>query len=592
MLGIRISNTIFFTILTNYIICDLVKEGNENAKDEEKMDRSKKLLYEIHSRNVFNPFSQTQHFQPDFPVGQDSLVKPPLILSLGFGSLGGFKDLAPPLDLSNSFRVHQEGNSPLLGGSNAFVGNPIHRFPVGSLLQGFQEEPFSYAPFHNFDSGGNNEPPSWMKPKYPMNGFSGYNNLKLPYQFLIPALPELSYSGPPLANQIRDHNLASVSNSPHSELLKSLGYVLPTRISNYQPVTSAKDYFTDVPSQDTSVDQNYDSQSLLLGELGDDTKKDEEQEEEQTMTSSIDISSQYHHDNRKPIMFHYNKMPKNIYEIISAEKLIPREIDMTVAGRNSRPTMISNNDKNMAQGSDVITVKSVDYKNGTVFENNTNGKNKSDLEILLTEEAVFEKEDGGEYDAFSEKDDPESEGTFEMLAGEESKNSEAKADVLEKILKNAYKLKGKGHKAIYIAHDLGKEDQKINEHLREHLNLAKKSGKKATIRGNTLIIKDIGTKLAEQMEILNRPPPKRKRHTQYFFLRPTIPAEVRSAVETLKSGKSSGYNGIRAETLKVIGEEISKPFAIIINKIFETGICPEQFKLAIIAPIYKKGDKR
>ncbi|CAG9820027.1 unnamed protein product [Phaedon cochleariae] len=56
------------------------------------------------------------------------------------------------------------------------------------------------------------------------------------------------------------------------------------------------------------------------------------------------------------------------------------------------------------------------------------------------------------------------------------------------ILKNAYKLKDKGLKSIYITHDLTKEDQKINKYLRHFLNDAKKLGKTATIKYNKLLV--------------------------------------------------------------------------------------------------------
>lgn len=35
-------------------------------------------------------------------------------------------------------------------------------------------------------------------------------------------------------------------------------------------------------------------------------------------------------------------------------------------------------------------------------------------------------------------------------------------------------------------------------------------------------------------------------------------------------------------------DEISTPLTNLINRIFETGICPIEFKLAIVIPIYKK----
>ncbi|KAG5889892.1 hypothetical protein JTB14_032791 [Gonioctena quinquepunctata] len=82
----------------------------------------------------------------------------------------------------------------------------------------------------------------------------------------------------------------------------------------------------------------------------------------------------------------------------------------------------------------------------------------------------------------------------------------------------------------------------IEELLSDKHKLIKDNQQEAEFLNNYFA--DIGMKLAEQIEIPNRPHPKRKRHTKYFFLRLTTPAEVRSAVETPR------YDGFRAETLK------------------------------------------
>ncbi|CAG9821849.1 unnamed protein product [Phaedon cochleariae] len=58
------------------------------------------------------------------------------------------------------------------------------------------------------------------------------------------------------------------------------------------------------------------------------------------------------------------------------------------------------------------------------------------------------------------------------------------------ILKNAYKLRQKNIKNIYITEDLSKEDQEIHRGLRLFLNKAKSAGKKAVMRHNKLIIGD------------------------------------------------------------------------------------------------------
>lgn len=48
---------------------------------------------------------------------------------------------------------------------------------------------------------------------------------------------------------------------------------------------------------------------------------------------------------------------------------------------------------------------------------------------------------------------------------------------------------------------------------------------------------------------------------------------------------------IKAETLKEVKEQIALPLVHLINKVISTGSCPSEFKVAIIKPLYKNGDK-
>lgn len=49
---------------------------------------------------------------------------------------------------------------------------------------------------------------------------------------------------------------------------------------------------------------------------------------------------------------------------------------------------------------------------------------------------------------------------------------------------------------------------------------------------------------------------------------------------------------LKAETLKEISEYIVEPLTYIINRSLETGAFPAAFKLAVIKPLYKSGDKQ
>ena len=67
--------------------------------------------------------------------------------------------------------------------------------------------------------------------------------------------------------------------------------------------------------------------------------------------------------------------------------------------------------------------------------------------------------------------------------------------------------------------------------------------------------------------------------------------EVQQIINQMKKKQSRGVDEIPSQLLKVIGKEICKSLTLIINQMIETGIYPENFKIAKITPIHKKGDK-
>lgn len=76
-----------------------------------------------------------------------------------------------------------------------------------------------------------------------------------------------------------------------------------------------------------------------------------------------------------------------------------------------------------------------------------------------------------------------------------------------------------------------------------------------------------------------------------MFLIPTNANEVKKCILRLKPNKSPGIDDMKSITLKNIADEISEIFAYIINLMFESGYCPLDFKMSIIKPIYKNGNK-
>lgn len=67
--------------------------------------------------------------------------------------------------------------------------------------------------------------------------------------------------------------------------------------------------------------------------------------------------------------------------------------------------------------------------------------------------------------------------------------------------------------------------------------------------------------------------------------------EVREAVKRQKSNKSPGIDGIAAELLKEGGPQLLATLHQLICSIWEEEVIPDDWKKAIICPIYKKGDK-
>ena len=68
--------------------------------------------------------------------------------------------------------------------------------------------------------------------------------------------------------------------------------------------------------------------------------------------------------------------------------------------------------------------------------------------------------------------------------------------------------------------------------------------------------------------------------------------EVKSLINKLKTTKAAGPDGIHPILLKELKDILAKPLTIIFNNSIATGTIPEDFKLANVTPIFKKGDKK
>jgi len=79
-----------------------------------------------------------------------------------------------------------------------------------------------------------------------------------------------------------------------------------------------------------------------------------------------------------------------------------------------------------------------------------------------------------------------------------------------------------------------------------------------------------------------------------FLSRKIIPiteAAVNSIIHSLMATKSSCYDKITSEILKARASLISHPLNYIYDHLLYTGIFPHSLKIALVKPLYKKGDK-
>lgn len=68
--------------------------------------------------------------------------------------------------------------------------------------------------------------------------------------------------------------------------------------------------------------------------------------------------------------------------------------------------------------------------------------------------------------------------------------------------------------------------------------------------------------------------------------------EMRRQINKLKKGKAAGEDGIKNEAWIYMTEELEKPLAEVMRKVWEKGEIIEDWRKGVIYPIYKKGDDR
>ena len=70
-------------------------------------------------------------------------------------------------------------------------------------------------------------------------------------------------------------------------------------------------------------------------------------------------------------------------------------------------------------------------------------------------------------------------------------------------------------------------------------------------------------------------------------MNPTDEYEIQQILMSLPSKKSSGYDNLSLLDIKIFGEQIGLPLAILINKSIVEGIVPQELKIATIIPVFQ-----
>ena len=102
----------------------------------------------------------------------------------------------------------------------------------------------------------------------------------------------------------------------------------------------------------------------------------------------------------------------------------------------------------------------------------------------------------------------------------------------------------------------------------------------------------IGCKLSESIQNINIEPMAfvTPVESSFHFSRISV-QEVLSALNQLNLRKSPGLHGISVKLLKDTSDVIAQPLANIFNLSLQTGIFPDDWKIAKISPVFKEGNK-
>ena len=175
-------------------------------------------------------------------------------------------------------------------------------------------------------------------------------------------------------------------------------------------------------------------------------------------------------------------------------------------------------------------------------------------------------------------------------------------NILKKSIRNAKKLY---YERIFtqFKHDIKKTWSTINDLLNKTrkkkkfpeyfmLNDEKIQDKLQIANQFNIFFTNIGPELATQIHS-NTP------HTTYmkksinstFKFENVHESQILKIIDKLQSKSSCGIDGMSTKLIKILKLEISKPLTLIINQSLNTGIFPDQLKIAKVIPLYKKDDE-
>ena len=102
---------------------------------------------------------------------------------------------------------------------------------------------------------------------------------------------------------------------------------------------------------------------------------------------------------------------------------------------------------------------------------------------------------------------------------------------------------------------------------------------------------NIGTELASKIQNSNHTPlsflNNLRRQATSIFIEPVVEPELRKEFYNLKDS-AAGHDELKPSIIKNCFESLSKPLLYIFNKSLETGIFPDNLKVALVTPIHKK----